>query len=466
MDDTSIKPEETGRRSGKRRSIDDGSVWRRALIFARLNKLNIFLAAIVVLPVLVASGYLLIKHFTAPHQLTIGVLPGSPEAKVLETLQTILMKQNAKIRLDLRAIEQPGEINNSFQKGLVDVAVLRTDRQFPGNAQSIAIFRETTMTLITLKQKEADDFRDVAHQSIGVLSPEVRDLDLIRRVTGYFTKDAKDPVPFNSIEAAAQALKTKKVEALAWIFSEGQFGRPVISQLSKVTGPEIQFVPVSDFASVAALNPGFFEGTIAAKSLSTKPPLPAEELKTLKVQHRLAARDTLDRSYVAALTEALFKNRIEIARSAPGINSIKTIDDDYVTSSLFPVHTGALDYFRREQMNFYERYNDAIWLLILYGGSLLSGIVWLGQSALTSRRKKQQFLLEELVEIVDTVNDATELEDIREAERGLNALVCEAIVLASRGQLSHRRLTALTLGETVARKSIEDRRAELTAAAQ
>ena len=118
---------------------------------------------------------------------------------------------------------------------------------------------------------------------------------------------------------------------------------------------------------------------------------------------------------------------------------------------------GALDYFRREQMIFYERYNDIIWLVILYGGSLLSGLAWLGQRAIATRRREQLDLLDHLVEIWGRIEKAQTPDELRQILTDLDVLIYENMIMSRDGKLSHRRLAALTLGEARASELIQKR---------
>lgn len=426
-------------------SNDWFDVWRQ-------HRQLIIISSIIIFPVLIATIYYGARIFASPTKLSIGLLAESPELKLFETLAPILERENAKIRLDIKVMRDASAIGKSLQSDKLDFAVLRSERSFPTNAQSLVILRATEIVIMTL-DKKVDDIRDIIDLPIGVMSNEVSDLELIKQIVSHFNSPAK-PILFESVATASEALKANKVSALAFLSGEGMRRLPM-RELTKFAGNAVKFVGVSDGDGVAFENPGFSSSSIPAKSFSSRPPLPAEELKTLKVESRLVATEKVDRNLVAALTERLFKHRIEIARTAPSVNLIKTIDNDYVTSSLFPVHVGALDYFRREQMSFYERYNDIIWLVILYGGSLISGIGWLGQRAIAGRRREQLDLLDQLVQIWSKIDQASSSRDLLQILTSLDLLIVQTMMMTRDGKLSHRRLAAVTLGESRARELIQ-----------
>ena len=118
--------------------------------------------------------------------------------------------------------------------------------------------------------------------------------------------------------------------------------------------------------------------TVPAGSLSGRPELPDEDLKTVGVSYRLMARSGLDRSPVSKITQYLFQMRSRIAQTTP-VNLMKAPDNDTMTSAALPNHPGAVDYFNREQETFMDRYGDWLWLLLFAGGGVSSALAWIAR---------------------------------------------------------------------------------------
>ena len=111
------------------------------------------------------------------------------------------------------------------------------------------------------------------------------------------------------------------------------------------------------------------------------------------------------------------------------------------------MHPGALDYFRRETMSFYERYNEQIWLLIFYGGSIASAFGWLLQRSFRSGRTEQRNILKAMSDIIGAIQQSQDEADVQRLARESEDLVRQAMCMASAGQLSHRRISAILLGQ-------------------
>lgn len=457
MTDGKVKDE--GAKEGLWRS--DESLHAALVRLARENRSLTFFTAFLFIPLLATAIYYSSIFFLAPKHVSVGIVVGSPDAKVMEAVRDVLPKTKERLRIEIKTFESAKGITAALEAGSLDMGILRSDLPFPTNARSVINLREISVAIAALSTAETKDISALGGKNILVVSAmsdaQEFTASVLRNagVKEARTGGAKSP------EEAAALLKAGKAAAIAIVDSPDRgYTRRIWRGIA--SGGKIELLPIVEVAELAAANPGFTEDKIAAKAISTKPATPEEEVTVLKSGYLLIARATLDRSYVAALAGTMYARRIEIARTAPSINAIKTIDNEYVTSSLIPVHDGALDYYRREQMSFYDRYNDIIWLFIFYGGSLFSGIAWLGQSMFRTQREHERNILRDMNGLLSRVREAASPQDIEAIARDTEKLVGDCLAMTHRGQLGQKRLTAISLGYDAIKSALQRRRYEFS----
>jgi TRAP-type uncharacterized transport system substrate-binding protein len=450
------------RRTDRKRWREDETLHGAMVRLARENRSLTFFMAILFLPLLGAAIYFTITTLLAPKHLSVGVLKDTPDAAVIAALRDVLPKTKEKVRPNVSTFGSARDISSAIEQRKLDMGILRSDLSIPTNGRSVVNLREISVAFAALASAESKDIRGLAGKSVLVLSALSDAADFTASLLAG--AGVKEPVvtATTSSEEAGRLLKSGKAAAIAIVDApERGYTRRVWRNVSAPNGNKVELLPIIQVAELSTTNPGFTEDKVAAKSIATKPAFPEEEVIVLKAGYLLIARMDVDRSYIASLAETLYARRVEISRTAPSINSIKTIDNEYVTSSLIPVHDGALDYFRREQMSFYDRYSDIIWLFIFYGGSVFSGIAWMGQSMFRTQRERERNLLRELSSVLAKIDGANDEEQIATIARETEDLVSQCMALAHRGQLGQKRLTAFSLGYSAIQSALQRKREEL-----
>ncbi len=108
---------------------------------------------------------------------------------------------------------------------------------------------------------------------------------------------------------------------------------------------------------------------------------PAQAVGTVRGTTYLLARDALSPTVVARVTELLFREKVALARVDPSLSHLSESFDRAI--SLYPVHVGAEQYYRRDAPTIIERYSDPISL----GISLLA-VLWSGLNAWRTARQR------------------------------------------------------------------------------
>jgi len=220
-------------------------------------------------------------------------------------------------------------------------------------------------------------------------------------------------------------------------------------------------VPIEQSEALALKLPTLTQLKIPPGTLSGRPELPDEEVETVAVSYRLMARSDLDRGPLSKLTQYLFQMRSRIAQTEPSVNLLTAPDDDTATSAALPNHPGALDYYKREQLTFMDRYGDWVWLGLLFGGSLTSGVAWVGQFFIRKRRELIDEILDRLMCILSEARAAQTVPQLDALALEIDSLVTHAVRYARYRTTSTRTMSALILSIDSARAAILDRRRDM-----
>ena len=128
------------------------------------------------------------------------------------------------------------------------------------------------------------------------------------------------------------------------------------------------------------------------------------------------------------------------------------------TSARLPNHPGAVDYFEREQQTFLDRYEDYIYLFAFFGGTIGSGIAWIGQRLARKRRERMDIVLDRLLDIMREVRAATSTAQLDAIAVETDGLVADVVCYARERSIDTRTVSALILAVDGVHAAIADAR--------
>lgn len=122
----------------------------------------------------------------------------------------------------------------------------------------------------------------------------------------------------------------------------------------------------------------------------TLPSIPGDHkskrINTIATEAVLAANQNIGENSIYKLAEVIFQNKLELVHKDIMYRSIDESFDQ--KALLFPLHSGTTSYLKREEPTFFERYADAI-ALVLSIVAVLFGAVQAIRNKITKRRKEQ-----------------------------------------------------------------------------
>lgn len=449
--------------------------WRFRLPLVLVRRDGLFLVGAVVL--LAIAG--LYFYWTRPTPLTVAAGPrGTPDARLIEAYAALLDREKRSIRLAVTYQDDVRDAASALQEGRADLAVVRPDVRSPENGLTLAVLRDEALIVAAPEAAGLAELPDLAGKRLGLVARHAADAGLVATLLRYYDldaapADAAGPLGPNQValvplaaEAVGASLTGRRVDAVAVVAGPAS---PAAAALARaVEGAsrdrKVGFVTIPDGEAIAQRTPEIPAVTIPGGSFGGRPKRPEEELKTVGVSYRLMARDDMRRETAAAVTQYLFEKRTRLGAQAPSANLLKAPEFDSAataTSARLPNHPGAVDYFQREQLTFFQAYGDWVYLAMFGGGSVFSAMAWLGQRLRRKRRALVDVVLDRLMDILAEARDSTTVAALDERALEIDSLVLHAVRYARHRTTDTRTMSALILAIDSARSAVADRRRSL-----
>ncbi|WP_238181507.1 TAXI family TRAP transporter solute-binding subunit [Methylobacterium trifolii] len=437
-------------------------------------------ALLVLLALGLAAAAAGVFYLSRPTTLTVAVGPqDGPEAALIEAYAGLLGRAREDVRFKVVRYGDVRDSGEALQANKADLAIVRPDVFMPENGLTLAILHDEALVIAAPAASEIEDIPDLARKRLGVVVRHDADLPFLTNLLAFYDflpgggeAAGEEPAPgrvalvmLKPAEVTA-AIAEKRVDAAAIIASPGSKAANALVRAVESGTPDkkVALVSVPDTEAILQRYPELQAVTIPAGTFGGRPKRPQEEVKTVGASYRLMARGTVNRVAVASATQHLFEWRSKLAAVAPIAKLMKAPDFDTTvaaTSARLPNHPGAVDYFEREQQTFLERYEDYIYLFAFFGGTIGSGIAWLGQRLARKRRERVDIVLDRLLDVMREVRAATTRAELDAIAIETDGLVADVVTYARERSIDTRTVSALILAVDGVHAAIADARRQL-----
>jgi NMT1-like family len=170
---------------------------------------------------------------------------------------------------------------------------------------------------------------------------------------------------------ARRAIQSKEVSALLLVAPLTEKHRSFVRSLFREDANSSPVVIPVDSAGAIADAKGPYESfDIPKGTLRGAPPVPDDDVTTLRVGYYLVANRHLNSSVVADLARKVMSVRRDLVGEQPLLAGIAAPDLD--ADAFLPVHPGAAAFFNGTQESFMDRYGNAIYLTPMVLGAFAS----------------------------------------------------------------------------------------------
>jgi TRAP-type uncharacterized transport system substrate-binding protein len=411
--------------------------------------------------VILASGAGLFAYRYYTHPVTLTVAVGSIDGEAANAMSAIasqLVSTNASVRLKVVDTGTVLEAGKAFSSGKVDLAVVRGDIGDLSQAQAVVVVAHMVVLVVAPPGSSIDSIDKLKGRRVGVIGGEANSkiVDVLSKEYGLDRAKVFKDV---TLADARHALQSKEVNALLVVIPLSQKYLSLVRGLFQ-QGPKMLpvLIAIDSAAAIAEAERAYESFDVPKGTLHGAPPVPDDDLTTLRTTLYLVARKKLGSDLVTNLTQTLMKVRRDLLVEQPIFAQITAPSTD--PDAFLAVHPGAAAFYNGTQQSFMDEYGNWIYLtpMILGGMATVLAAAWkflgVGQPESAgpldtlyalARRIRKADTAAELAAIEDEIDDVLQTQRAKAAAGDENALDASTLNIAAHRleNLIHDRLAML-----------------------
>jgi len=335
-------------------------VWVRAVLLAG------------VFCIVAGAGLIAYRFYQRPVTLTVAVGSLDGEARqVASLIAGRLAITESPVRLKVVNSGSVLDAAKAFASGQADLAVVRADVGDLSQARTIAITAHGVVMIVAPPGSSITSIAKLRDHTVGVVGGEIN-----HGVVEALKKEydlGRANVTFKDIAPAhvRRAVQAKEVAALLLVmpltdrylsfvkglFREGANSQPVL-------------IPIDSAGAIADVKGPYESFDIPKGTLRGAPPVPDDDVTTLRVGYYLVANRHLNATVAADLARRIMAARRDLVGEEPLLSGLAAPELD--ADAYLSVHPGAAAFFNGTQESFMDRYGNAIYLTPMALGALAS----------------------------------------------------------------------------------------------
>ena len=418
-------------------------------------------AGVVVL--VTGAGLFGYRWYSRPTTLTIAVGSLDGEAtKLMSALASRLAAANAPVRLKLVEVTSAIEAAEMFSSNKTDLAVVRGDVGDLSQAQAIIVLARAVVLLVAPPGSSITDIAGLKRTTVGVVGGEMN-----RKVVSALTEEydlGRANVTFRNLAPAEtrRALETREVRAVLIVVPLAEKYLALLRGLfpqNPKTAPVL--IPIEAAGAIAEKHRAYESFDVPKGTLRGSPPIPADDLTTLRVSFYVVASKQLDNDVAGALAEALMKARRDLLGELPILAQITAPSTD--SDAYLPVHPGAAAFYNGTQESFLDQWGNAIFLAPMIFGALVSVAAAAWKFLRDDEPRKSEQALDSLYALGRRIRSAEGEQELSEIEREIDKVLQMQRVKAAEGDENALDVTTLNVAAHRLQSLVHDRRTLLAA---
>jgi TRAP-type uncharacterized transport system substrate-binding protein len=429
-------------------------------------KLPTWLRVVLVIGVFVlatGAGLFAYRWYNKPVTLTIAVGSLDGEAgKVMSAIASRLVSMDAPVRL--KAIETGSalEAANAFSSGKTDLAVVRGDVGDLSQAQAVVVVAKAVALLIAPPGSPISDVPGLKRRTVGVVGGAIN-----QKVVDVLTREydlAKAGVVFKNIAPAdaRRAIETKEVGAILVVIPLAEkyltMVRNLFPQNAKATPVMIAIESAGAIAQTVRAYESF---DVPKGTLRGAPPVPDDDLTTLRVSLYLVAHKKLGNDLITSLTKALLAARRDLIGELPILAQVTAPDTD--PDAYLPVHPGAAAVYNATTQSFLDEWGNVIYLTPMVLGGLATVLAAAWKFLGVGKPQTTEAALDALYALGRRIRRAKQESELAEIEEEIDSILTGQRARAIAGDEDAMDVTTLNVTAHRLENLIHDRRAMLAA---
>src|SRR6201993_3288167 len=327
-----------------------------------------------------AAGASLLAYRDYTHPVTLNVAPGSIDGEAAKAMSAIageFVSTNAPVRLKVIDSGTALEAANVFSAGKVDLAVVRGDVGDLSQAQAVVVVSHMVVLIIAPPGSSIDSMGNLKGHTVGVVGGAVNAKIVDALTKEYDLASAKVVFKNLALTDVRQAVQSKQVSALLVTIPLAEKYLSLVRGFFQLDHKKVPvLIPIDSAAAIAETERAFESFDVPKGTLRGSPPVPEDDLTTLRTSLYLVAHKKLGTDLVTRLTEAIMSSRRNLLREQPIFAQITAPSTDQ--DAYLPLHPGAAAVYNSTTQSFMDEYGNWIYLtpMVLGGAATMLAAAW------------------------------------------------------------------------------------------
>src|SRR6266852_3405659 len=284
-------------------------------------KLPLWLRATLLVGVVIlatGAGLFAYRYFTHPVTLTIAVGSIDGEAaKAMSAIASRLVSTNAPVRLKVIDSGTVLEAADAFAAGKVDLAVVRGDVGDLSQAQAVVVVSHVVALIIAPPGSTIDSMDKLKGRRVGVVGGDAnaKIVDVLSKEYGL---DRAKVFKDIALSDARRAFQSKEVAALLVVIPLAEKYLSLVRNFFQ-QGPKALplFSSIDSAGAIAEAERAYESFDIPKGTLRGSPPVPDDDLTTLRASLYLVAQKKLGADLITSLTQTIMRVRRDLVAEEP-----------------------------------------------------------------------------------------------------------------------------------------------------
>src|SRR5262245_57335269 len=252
------------------------------------------------------AGFLAYRYVTQPTTLTIvaASLDGDVP-RILSAMASRMALANSPVRLKVIEKKTPTEAAQEFASGKIDLAVSRADTVDLSIARTVLTVTHGVVLIVVPPGSSIESMEDLKGKTVGVSAADTNRQVVAAITSGYALETAK--VQFKDLTPAEvpHAFQAKQIQALLVVIPISEKYLAMLRDAFPRTAKgSLGIVPIESAGAIEEISPPYKSYELPKGTLRGSPPVPDDDLTTLRVPFFLVANKKLDDDVITGLTKA------------------------------------------------------------------------------------------------------------------------------------------------------------------